>query len=193
MCIAGFRGGFMTGETYLLYFPQPDQQQDLEEYDRWFDLQLNCQHIAMCQILLLVKFLITVQVLKELGLFAFVELDRNVEEHDSSLGSDFIVSFDGMANKAHFDKDFHNGYCVWSDLHLGLDPTAFPGVLIFLWRGNHERQCTTTLELPHGYTMGLSSFMQIKEQLVDKVAKAAGIPIESAELNANFHPEIHDD
>ncbi|KAG8723460.1 hypothetical protein FRC09_003266, partial [Ceratobasidium sp. 395] len=102
---------------------------------------------------------------------AFGDYEPDVENHGLSLGSNFTISFLGFFNQAHLDKDgfiyvfsiyifvdvatgqlvtdrsrieecMEGGQFLWPDIHGGVDPSQSNGVVIFFWRGTHERHCT---------------------------------------------------
>lgn len=93
-----------------------------------------------------------------------------------------------MTDRDRIKECMKGGYFIWPDIHLGVDPSAFPGVLIFLWRGNHERHCTTTSELMDNGVMRYGSSMQVNQQLVHRVAKATGLGVGLEEHRGNFMP-----
>jgi hypothetical protein len=97
-------------------------------------------------------------------------LTKIIQVQIASLGCNFTISFDGFSNQPHLDNDafryvfsiyifvdldgnlvtdkalieecMEGGHFLWPDLHLGLDPSKCNGVVLFLWRGTHERHCT---------------------------------------------------
>ncbi|CAE6434032.1 unnamed protein product [Rhizoctonia solani] len=106
----------------------------------------------------------------EKGLPSFGCTSIDILSHDPSPGSNFTLSFLGFANQAHVDKDafryvfsvyifvddkghlvtdpklikdcMQDGHFLWPDLHLMIDTSRCNGVVIFYWRGTHERHCT---------------------------------------------------
>lgn len=65
------------------------------------------------------------------------------------------------------------GHFIWPDLHLGIDPSQCAGVVLFLWRGTHERHCTMTSEIIDADTIRYGSSIQINHRLLRSAVQAS--------------------
>lgn len=112
------------------------------------------------------------------------------------MGSNFTISFGGFDNEPHLDKDafryvfsiyifvdaegslvtdkalieqcMEGGYFLWPDLHLGLDPSKCNGVVLFIWRGTHERHCTMRGRVLDNGVTRYGTSIQVNSRLFSK-------------------------
>ncbi|KAF8596792.1 hypothetical protein BDV93DRAFT_48781 [Ceratobasidium sp. AG-I] len=130
---------------------------------------------------------------------AFGETLADSETHQPSLGCNFTISFGGFCNEPHLDNDafrfvfsvyvfvdsqgnlvtdraliegcLSGGYFLWPDLHLALDPSKCNGVVLFLWRGTHERHCTMECELLDNGVTRYGTSIQVNGRLLASVLR----------------------
>ncbi|KAG8700033.1 hypothetical protein FRC08_004967 [Ceratobasidium sp. 394] len=133
----------------------------------------------------------------EFHLPRFGDILADVKTHGQSLGCNFTISFLGFANQAHLDNDafryvfslyifvdkygklvtdrerikkcMKGGHFLWPDLHLGLDPSNCNGVVLFIWRGTHERHCTMSSEILDDDVIRYGTSIQVNERLLASV------------------------
>lgn len=64
-----------------------------------------------------------------------------------------------------------DGYFLWPDLHLGLDPSHCHGVVMFLWRGTHERHGTMECTIMDGDVIRYGTSIQVNRRLLASVVQ----------------------
>ncbi|KAF8602967.1 hypothetical protein BDV93DRAFT_556890 [Ceratobasidium sp. AG-I] len=130
----------------------------------------------------------------EFKLPAFGETTTDTETHAPSLGSNFTISFGGFHNQPHIDNDafryvfsiyifvdqkgnlvtdrtlieacMEGGHFLWPDLHLGLDTSKCNGVVLFIWRGTHERHCTMESKIFKNGVTRYGTSVQVNSRLL---------------------------
>ncbi|KAF8596029.1 hypothetical protein BDV93DRAFT_514475 [Ceratobasidium sp. AG-I] len=215
MRVVGWRGGY-SSDPYAPYFPPISAQSSVEDMEAWKTFQLETGFVWEFTRIACSITEETVEYITTTGVPSFGDTEPD-DVHSASLGSNLTVSFDGFTNEPHFDNDAHKyvfgiylftdldgnlitdkeriarcmngGIFIWPDLHLGVDPTSCPGVLLYVWRGNHEQHCTVSSELLDNGVIRFGSSMQVNRHLVNRVAKAAGLGLGLSDLLNTFVPQ----
>ncbi|KAG8724433.1 hypothetical protein FRC09_018721 [Ceratobasidium sp. 395] len=69
-------------------------------------------------------------------------------------------------------KCMKGGLFAWGDSHVVINPQAICwGVVMFMWRGTHERHCTVTSEHLDQDTIRIGTSIQVNERLREYAAK----------------------
>ncbi|KAG9126245.1 hypothetical protein FRC07_004299 [Ceratobasidium sp. 392] len=130
-------------------------------------------------------------------------LSSNFKEHLPGLGANITVS-KKLTNQMHIDNDGLNyalglflfadrngnlitdrelimssmkgGYFIWPELHLGIDPSKCTGIVLYIWRGVHNRHGTVTQVQVNENVIRYGCSIQVNKRLIAKIRKAANPP-----------------